>query len=1081
MNKCLNPLVQRGVLSAAVASQVKPEHAPVLVTKWLIPGVAKKGKEPHEPTECLLLRQEFKDLAEPAILTYLKYLPKFKRDIPSQRLLFESKRLAFEYLADLPPHNRTYYLWVPSDKPVSFYLDLDKKLSDEWQGHGNYSWEETLGALRFYVDKTWRKCEAKNKSPPDWTQVLHVFHCNSTGKALSKHLHTTTDKKECALVFSNKGRLRAFFEEMQRVVALDYWDSASPDNGKARILAHSVSKSQFFEQEVTDKDGKSFKRNVEARLEYIFDVQGTGDQWRLPFCCKPEKQPLLPDINLVAHGVTREQIIQAMRIGDPVVPWNPDACHDASLTLKGKKKKAPSIVKEHKQRQSNVSIEDDGFELPDLSERLEQLLREAKALENAYLQRKSDDFYYVLNHRDRFCPLCNRTHDRSNGWIRIDDREDATYGCYRKPKEETFLLGSVKEEITKHESEQAVIALKADADFRKALLSLHWVAALGAQELAEFFDKLEVKFRNNYLYATVHMPKGQVCPACNKAHRAVSLAVGRTKLKAKWVCRYLGKEIASEIGEFSDLPRASPKPKTRKREEISEEPSDVKRLEKKAKVEEKEEKEEKVQAPKQTFEQNDPYTWVDFESDVRRNSPFASKADMQEFILKRINRVYVRIPPGRHVLKRNLSDELFFLYDKNNFTQLKASYTVLYKEGKKIVTRKQTVRLVDVIQNLDLPVYNRIEFQPNPNALDSKCFNIWRGYKAQDLVDEGKKSLEEIVQEPSFIKLRSFFLKNVCNDHEPSFRQLMRILQLMMTRPWEKLEGITVLMAHQGTGKNLFYDFFCDHVLGKGLCHQGTGIKVFTKEFNFHLMGKLLVLADEMASNKDEFHAHWQTMKSVSSSKYLAVNKKFADIISVRNLFYCIFATNNRNAVSIDISDRRFDIITMNNAYANDTDFFKSLLADCFNDHTGNLVFTWLRHTHEFDDVNYRKRVDTAARRECMYLSMPPPLKFLVHVKEQRALDKDSKTQDPARFTKQHYPANILYERFKRWAARNNEKVMNQTSFGSAISDNITKKKSNGLIVYDIDSIQLPDIHEDDLQELPPGADVYEESGMVVS
>jgi hypothetical protein len=479
--------------------------------------------------------------------------------------------------------------------------------------------------------------------------------------------------------------------------------------------------------------------------------------------------------------------------------------------------------------------------------------------------------------------------------------------------------------------------------------------------------------------------------------------------------------------------------------------------------------------PKQTFDSNDPYCWVDFEGDLRRNSPFESREAMEHFILQRINRVYARIPPGKHIIKKNLLDDLFFFIDKNSFTSLKIAYQVMYREGNKIVSRKQTMRLVDVLQSLDLPAYNRIEFEPNPDALDTKCFNIWRGFQAKDLIAAGEMSLDEIVQEPSFVRIRRFFFENICNGHEASYRHLMRILQLMITRPWEKLEGITVMMAEQGTGKNLFYEFMCDYVLGKGLCHQGTGIKVFTGQFNFHLMGKLLVFADEMASNKDDFHAHWQAMKNASSSKYLAVNKKFADVVTVRNLFYCFFATNNRNAVSLDVSDRRFDIIAMNNAFANNTIFFSSLIQECWNQRTGNLFFSWLRHTHEFDDIDYRKRVDTGVRRELIHLSMPSPLRFLVYMKNERA-----KPDTPM---KRYYDASVFYNSFKAWATRNGEKVISQTAFGNSISGYITKKRDSKTrrIAYDLDSIKLPDLDDKDLQELPPDADVYAESDLAFS
>jgi len=199
MNQCLNQLLTVGVLDSKSVRGVLEEHAPLVVTKWLTLGVLPKGAKPRDEREVMALRKEVEECEDPTILSFVK--PKGI----GHRLLFKTTRLALEYLMDLPPHARTYYMTLPVNKPVAFYMDVDKKVGGEWEGHPDYNWADTLEALKFYVNKTWRKCDVDGKGPPDWSQVLHVFHCSSQGKVLSKHLHTTTEKKECALVFRTRG------------------------------------------------------------------------------------------------------------------------------------------------------------------------------------------------------------------------------------------------------------------------------------------------------------------------------------------------------------------------------------------------------------------------------------------------------------------------------------------------------------------------------------------------------------------------------------------------------------------------------------------------------------------------------------------------------------------------------------------------------------------------------------------------------------------------------------------------------------------------------------------------------------
>ena len=194
--------------------------------------------------------------------------------------------------------------------------------------------------------------------------------------------------------------------------------------------------------------------------------------------------------------------------------------------LKGKKKKVGTA----KTTRKSDHIRATDFELPDLTERLEQMLDEIKALDNAYLERKSDDFYYVFNHGGRACLTCNKTHRSSNGRITICN-EEAIYRCFKSPTKR-HSLGSVKEEISKFEDEQVVAALKASEQFRKALHNLPWVAALQGPELEKYCNGLVVRFRNNNLQVPIAIPKGVTCPICKQTHKTLNLSVSRSQLRA---------------------------------------------------------------------------------------------------------------------------------------------------------------------------------------------------------------------------------------------------------------------------------------------------------------------------------------------------------------------------------------------------------------------------------------------------------------------------------------------------------------------------------------------------------------------
>src|SRR5690606_16842207 len=103
---------------------------------------------------------------------------------------------------------------------------------------------------------------------------------------------------------------------------------------------------------------------------------------------------------------------------------------------------------------------------------------------------------------------------------------------------------------------------------------------------------------------------------------------------------------------------------------------------------------------------------------------------------------------------------------------------------------------------------------------------------------------------------------------------LMRVLQLLLRGPTQKIEGAHVFISPPGCGKNLYFDFLSDYVLGERLTHIETGIETLSGQYTDHLRGKLLVVADELAMNKEDYHTLWEKLKHTLSGKTMACNGK---------------------------------------------------------------------------------------------------------------------------------------------------------------------------------------------------------------
>jgi hypothetical protein len=133
-------------------------------------------------------------------------------------------------------------------------------------------------------------------------------------------------------------------------------------------------------------------------------------------------------------------------------------------------------------------------------------------------------------------------------------------------------------------------------------------------------------------------------------------------------------------------------------------------------------------------------------------------------------------------------------------------------------------------------------------------------------------------------------------------------------RPWEKnYTVITLAGKTEGTGKSLLAKSVAE-MLGTANTNQGllkpapalttSGDKIFSN-FNKQLEGKVLVVADELGSNKAQ---HSAVMKDLVTSSSLTVEAKFKDSYTQRNFLNFILTTNNVTATLVDEFSRR-DVI----------------------------------------------------------------------------------------------------------------------------------------------------------------------------
>jgi hypothetical protein len=139
----------------------------------------------------------------------------------------------------------------------------------------------------------------------------------------------------------------------------------------------------------------------------------------------------------------------------------------------------------------------------------------------------------------------------------------------------------------------------------------------------------------------------------------------------------------------------------------------------------------------------------------------------------------------------------------------------------------------------------------------------------------------------------------------------------IVQKPYEKnYTVITLAGKTEGTGKSLLAKSVAE-MLGTSLTNQGllkpapalttSGDRIFSN-FNKLLEGKVLIVADELGSNKAH---HSAIMKDLVTSNSLTVEAKFRDSYTQRNYLNFILTTNNTTATLIDEHSRRDVIFTI--------------------------------------------------------------------------------------------------------------------------------------------------------------------------
>jgi hypothetical protein len=227
----------------------------------------------------------------------------------------------------------------------------------------------------------------------------------------------------------------------------------------------------------------------------------------------------------------------------------------------------------------------------------------------------------------------------------------------------------------------------------------------------------------------------------------------------------------------------------------------------------------------------------------------------------------------------------------------------------------------------------------NPGNEIEGWYNLWKGLKVKP---------SEIEIPEKWCHYRKHVEQNVCNGDPTTITYVWGWLADMFQNPAEKPGVALVLRGDKGVGKGAFVAGI-QNTLGTHSIqiHQRSQ---FTGKFNSHLADKLLVFVDEGFWSGDK--SAEGVIKGLITEQKLTIEKKGVDAIEVDNFSRFIIASNEDWVVPASEDERRFCVIDVSDAHAQNHDYFKPIFEEINGEGASHL----LRFLLDYDLTSFNIR-----------------------------------------------------------------------------------------------------------------------------
>jgi hypothetical protein len=262
----------------------------------------------------------------------------------------------------------------------------------------------------------------------------------------------------------------------------------------------------------------------------------------------------------------------------------------------------------------------------------------------------------------------------------------------------------------------------------------------------------------------------------------------------------------------------------------------------------------------------------------------------------------------------------------------------------------------------------------------------------------------------------------------------------IIQKPEKILGKALIVKGKQGCGKNCFFDWFGNKVLGGNLYkYNGTNLDRLFDNFSNVCVRRLLCLCDEVKGQSS--HKYSEDIKGLITATTIINENKGQTSYKVSNLCRFVFLTNNEIPVKIEESDRRFIMYEMSSDFVGNTEYFDNLYDNIFEDEKIAQTFYNLLKNRKINYKRLKNPPKTSIYNNVKEASLPKEYLFLKDYFNLNDKTTEIKSSD-------------LYNNYKKYLEVNYpEWKTNITKFGLIITKIFEKvQKGGGYVYYILDN-----------------------------